>query len=227
MVPAVSGMLFHSGFYVLFELLPLVFMFHIIFGTVFSGNIMMADQVVRGQIQLITEPGSQPDQGIVGLLAEFAAVIRMADFDGQGVEITGSSGIGYLGNRDNLQNLPFQADDEMTAADCAGLLRILISQVIKVSAVGGRGGVGIGHIMDHNIVDLLQGYIRTGEQVLADKFLLNPGWRLDFFEIDGVGAFIAPQPVTSPKSCRRADCQRQQGGGSFGQERGLFSLPAF
>ena len=62
-------------------------MLHEIFGADFSGDIIMPDHVIRGQVKFYAKPCRQLHERPVSLIRKLPGLIRMADLDGHGIRI--------------------------------------------------------------------------------------------------------------------------------------------
>ena len=111
-------------------------MLHIVLRAFLAAYIIMTNHILLRQVQLAAKTCSQLYQGIIGGLIKGAAVVRVAVFNGDGVVISGSGGIGHLCYRNALDHLAFQPNHEMGAGGSAACLRVLIRQTIKIIPVG-------------------------------------------------------------------------------------------
>ena len=82
-------------------------------GTAFAGDVIMADDMTAAEVSCTAEPGAQTDQRPAGRIGELSGAVRMADFDGDGIGVSVVAGRGDFPERDALNNLSFQPDDEM------------------------------------------------------------------------------------------------------------------
>ena len=100
----------------------------------------MPDEMRLVQIQLLAEPGAELHQGGVGLVVEPAGFVRVADLDGNGVDVPLIGGGGFFVQGYALHDFPFQPHDKVRAD--------LHSGGVEIVAVGFGGGIGIAHVMD-------------------------------------------------------------------------------
>ena len=69
--------------------------------------------MAAAEVSCTAEPGAQTDQRPAGRIGELSGAVRMADFDGDGIGVSVVAGRGDFPERDALNNLSFQPDDEM------------------------------------------------------------------------------------------------------------------
>lgn len=89
----------------------------------------------------------------------------MAALNGDGVIVAGVGAVGDFIERDALDDLAVDADDEMAA----GVGGTGLGEAGEVAAVGLGRGVGVASVVDDHAVDLLQWDLGTGVGVLRQQ----------------------------------------------------------
>ena len=59
-------------------------MIHEVEGAELAGDVIVADDVVPANAAVVTQPGGELHQGVVGGLGELAGGVRVTDLDGEG-----------------------------------------------------------------------------------------------------------------------------------------------
>ena len=149
---------------------PGIRMFHKISGTVFSCHIIVPDHIFYLQSKPDTEILGQPDQRAVGLFCKFTALLFMAAFYGNRVQIPVIGGIGDLSSGNALNNGSVNPYDKMTA----GIGLMTLGQTVEIALILPGGGARIAHIMDDDAIHLLQLCLRAGIRIGLDIVFFNP-----------------------------------------------------
>ena len=71
--------------YVFQKLLPRIFVGNKVEGTLFSGNVVVSDQIIAVQIADIKEPSGQFYKRLIARICELAGLVRVADFNGNSI----------------------------------------------------------------------------------------------------------------------------------------------
>ena len=127
----------------------------------------MPDHPVPAEVEVVAQPGGELHQGLIAGVGEHPVGVGMADLDGDGVPVALVGGGGLLIQGDTLNDLSIQADEEMGADLGVGV-------VVKIPVLLG-GGAGVAHIVDGNVVDLLNGFPPASTAVDPDQLDVHPG----------------------------------------------------
>ena len=101
--------------HILFEIRPCLFIFHKVFGTIFSGHIIVTDHCIRSQTVLSAKPCGQLHHRLIGFFCKFSCFVRMTAFDRNGILIPLVGCICHLPCGHTLNDLSFQSHDKITA----------------------------------------------------------------------------------------------------------------
>lgn len=155
-----------STSYIFQELLPRIFVGDKVERALLSGYVIVPDHIVAVQITDIEEPSSELYQGLIACVGELAGLVRVADFDRNGILVPVVTGGGLFVQWDALDDLTLQSDDKV-GTDIRSWICIVVPVLLG-------SGAGIAHIVDHNIPYTLQINTTAGISVHFDNLLINP-----------------------------------------------------
>ena len=136
-------------------------MLHVIQRAKLFRHIVVADYIIRSQVEPFAEEACEPDNGLIRLIRKFAAFIRMAALNRDRIKIALIRRIRPFTCRNTLDNLSLDSDDKMAA----GLCFLRLRQVFKVVAVVHRCAARVCSIVNDNAFYLFQPGLRSGPAV--------------------------------------------------------------
>lgn len=162
--------------------------------TLFSGDVIVANDIVAIQVAGFTQPCGQFYVGLVGCIGELPGIIRVADFDGYGVLIPVIAGGRFLIQWDTLYDFTIQPNDKM-GTDIGGWTCIVVPVLLGSGAM-------IAHIVDHNIPDTLQICTPAGITINFYYLPIDPVWDRSIYQFKNLFSGNNLILVDMPSACQ-------------------------